>query len=418
MANRRFYDGFKFTGELAVPKQEDKIVQETTYDSGWKKVALRVGVKESQTNSQFINLDGMIPPTQGYEMSKPHKDGEGKKVKFQYKDRLSSVVVDNVADFAKITVDMETDFEKKKERISLQMKIRNLLNKDTLTDEDKAKLKEYQEEVEAKSDNVHKFVCEIDVVEFIKENLETFKAHKVRITGNYAKTTSKAKYYTQYQPKMIELVAPDTANELKVSVDFYFDKDALDQASFKEEKKIYVNGYIKGYDSKAQAEKYYPQQFVIDANKLDMENPKHVGILEFIKTTFAVKGKNIHHIPVEFNTYNGSERVEFTIDMLEPRHKLQIELGLKTIEDYRPRGGFVLGDKVSEFKFAKLLDADYKDGAEDTEITISEFEDMIATSSADTVKLEDVKKPVKAEPKEEKVEEPEAEEDMFGGLFG
>ena len=113
-----------------------------------------------------------------------------------------------------------------------------------------------------------------------------------------------------------------------------------------------------------------------------MEIPKHVGRLDFIRSTFKVKGKNVFHIPVEFNTYNGSQQVEFTIDMLEERHRTQVELGLKTLDDYKPKGGFILGGKVSEFRFAKLLDADYPDGAEDTEINTSEFEDMIESVKA------------------------------------
>lgn len=414
---KKFYNTFRFTGDLSVPNDEKKLIQEVTFDSGWKKVSLKIGVKESKANAQFVNMEAMIPPKDTFELTKPHKDGNGKKVKYQYKDRNSSAVTDNVADFSKIVVDIETDFEKKKERIGLQMKIRNLLKKDTLTDDDKEKLASYEKEHEEKSDNVHKFVNEMDVIDFIKENMDLFKARKVRISGNYSKTTSKGNYYTSYKPTTIELVAADTENSLKVSLDIYFDKDALDAADFKTDKKVYVNGYIKGYDSKAESDVYFPQQFIIDASKLDLEgNDKHKAIFEFIKSTFTVKGKNVFHIPVEFNTYNGSEMVEFTIDMLEPRHRQQVELGLKKLDDYKPKGGFVLGDFIQEFKFTKLLDTDYKDGAEDTEVTVSELEEMVATSSAETVKADDVKvKP----PKEEVVEETQEEEtDPFAGLFG
>lgn len=404
MAQKRFYSTFRFTGELQIPNDEKKLIQETVYDSGWTKRALKIGVKESKTNSQFVNMEGMIPGSTSFELKKPHKDGGDKKIKFPFKDRNTSAVSDSVADFAKIVVDLETDFEKKKDRISLQMKVRNITQKDTITEEDKIKLGEYRKELEEKSDNVHKFVCEVDAVDFLKENIEVLKAHKVRISGNFSRTTSKGKYYTSYQPSMIELVPSETKNELKVSTDIYFDKDSIDETDFKEDKKIYVNGYIKGYDSKTQSEKYYPQQFVIDASKLDMENPKHVGRLDFIRSTFKVKGKNVFHIPVEFNTYNGSQQVEFTIDMLEERHRTQVELGLKTLEDYKPKGGFILGGKVSEFRFAKLLDADYPDGAEDTEINTSEFEDMIATSSAETVSVEEVKSKETDEVKEESTE--------------
>lgn len=389
MANK-FYNTFRFTGELAIPNDETKLTASTKFDSGWSKLSMKMGVKESQTNAQFVTLDAMIPPTESYEMSKPHKEGSGKKVKYQYKDRNSNVVIDNISDFAKITVDFETDFERKKERISLQMKIRNLLKKDTLTDDDKEKLNTYKDKVVELSDNVHEFVNEIDVIGFLKQNIEELKSHKIRISGNVEKSTSKGKYYTNYKFDKLEFVDGETKNELKVSCDVFFDKDSIDESDFKETKKILVSGYVKSYDNMVKEDRYYPHQFVIDASRLDMENDKHVAKLNFIKDTFKVKGKDMYHIPVEFNLYNGSEQVEFTIDMLEPRHRQQIELGLKTLDDYRPRGGYVLGDRVQELKFAKLLDTDFSDGAEDTEMTIGEFEDLIATSSAD-MSIKDVK---------------------------
>ena len=409
MANK-FYNTFRFTGEVAVPKEESKLTSMTKFDSGWSKLSMKLGVKESQTNSQFVTLDAMIPPTETYEMAKPHKDGSGKKVKYQYKDRQSGVVIDNVSDFAKLTVDFETDFDKKSERIQLQMKIRNLLQRDTLTDDDKEKLNTYKQQVVELSDNVHTFVNEIDVINFLQDNMEIVKAHKIRITGNVDKSTSKGKYYTNYKFDKFEFVDAETKNELKVSCDMYFDKDAVDESDFKDTKKVMVNTFIKSYDGITKEDRYYPQQFVIDAAKLDMENEKHVARLNFIKDTFKVKGKNVYHIPVELNLYNGSARVEFTIDMLEPRHRQQIELELKTLDDYKPKGGFVLGDRLTELKFSKLLDGNFEDGAEDTEISISEFEELVATSSAD-VNIRDVKKK-EVEKIEDSTQDAEEDDDL------
>ncbi len=416
---KKIYNKFNFVGEIITPRDADKLIKEVTFDSGWGKKEIKIGIKASQSNSQFVNMECMIPPTQTYEMSKPSKE-QGSKITYAYKDRNQSAVIDNVADYALLKVDMETDFEKKKERIKAQMRVRNLLQRDTLTDDDKEKLKEYQAEVVAKSDNIHTFVNEIDMIDFIKNNLETFKAHKVKISGNYEKTTSKGKYYTSYKPQMIELVAPETPNALTVAVDFFFTKDAVDKADFKSEGKIRIDGYIKGYDSKAKIDKYYPQQFVVSSEKLDLENnEKHKALFDFIVSTYTVKGKNVFHMPTEFNIYNGVEQVEFTIDMLSQRHKTQIELGLKTLDDYKPRGGFANGNNVSEFKFARMNDKDeaFQNGAEDTNVTISELEDAIATSSEETTTVT-VSKPSPSEAETRPFISDGEEEELFGDLFG
>ena len=414
MANK-FYNTFSFIGEATVPRESDKLTQGTKFDSGWAKLSMKLGVKESQSNSQYVTLDAMLPPTDTYEMAKPHKDGEGKKIKFQYKDRNSSAVIDNVSNFAMLVVDFETDFEKKAERIQLQMKIRNLLQRETLSDEDNEKLAEYKKKVEELSDNIHTFVNEVDVINFLVKNIETIKQNKIKITGNVDKSTSKGKYYTNYKFNRFEFVPQDTKNELKVSCDLYFDKDAVDETDFKTEKKIILNTYVKSYDGTVKEDRYYPQQIIIDASKVDLENPKHVAKLDFTKDTFKVKGKNVYHIPAELKVLNGSTMVEFTIDMLEPRHRLQVELGSKKLEDYKPKGGYVIGDKVSEIRFVNIIDNDYPDGAEDTEISVKEFEDLIATSSADKTIQEVKKEQVK---QDEVVVVQDAEDDELDELFG
>ena len=63
--------------------------------------------------------------------------------------------------------------------------------------------------------------------------------------------------------------------------------------------------------------------------------------------------------------------------MLTEAQKEQIELGIKTLEDFRPRGT-LFGDRIDEFRLLDpQLKGDFADGLLESEDTMEEFEDKI-----------------------------------------
>ena len=124
-----------------------------------------------------------------------------------------------------------------------------------------------------------------------------------------------------------------------------------------------------------------------------------------------VKNKNMVHILWDCVLIRGAETVEFTEDMLTENQKEQIELGIRTLDDFKPKGA-ILGGRVNEYRlFDPKLTGDFADGLVDTEMKESEFEEMVYAPAVDE-KLDDVVEKAEAKTEESKTEEIE-DDDLF-----
>ena len=89
-----------------------------------------------------------------------------------------------------------------------------------------------------------------------------------------------------------------------------------------------------------------------------------------------------------------------------------VELGLKTIDDFRPRDR-VLGERITEFRLiAPELKGKFADGLIDTEIKSKEFDEMIYTPPRTESMGEDEQEEIanskakaKSEPEDEDVDD-------------
>lgn len=414
----RFYNSFDFVGDLLVPNDTNKLFTTQTFDSGARKASLKIGIKESGSNGIFVTTEAWLPKVEGQPLKRPtgEKDDNGKAilVEIPYADRLTPTALDSVAHYCISTVDLETDQDVKKRRYELINKIRNREEKE-MTDENKTTIEQYKKELEEKSKNLHRFIDDLDFITFIKNNIETLKKHKVRITGNVVKSESKGKTYMNYVPNKVEIVSDDYENRLFIVADVYFDKNCIDDSMFEESKKLLVNGYLMNRDNIAKADRFYPQQFIINASKVNFEDEKQVALFDFLKGMFNVDGDTFHHLTWEVNAYRGAEEKEFTYDDLTPSQKALVDMDIKNVEDFKPRGQYLGGNVDELLLIVPKLEGDFANGAVDSLITEEEFIQLIAKSTAD-VKAEDVKKD---SPKQETLAQPQ--EDMAAklkGLFG
>ena len=122
----------------------------------------------------------------------------------------------------------------------------------------------------------------------------------------------------------------------------------------------------------------------------------------------------MQHLLWECVMLNGSEAVEFDESQLTKAQKEQVELGIRKLEDFKPAGS-IFGDRINEYRlFDPKLTGDFADGLVDTEMTVSEFEEVIFAPAKDE-KLDDVvkKSETKETPpfKEDEKEEPEVDDD-------
>lgn len=378
----RLYNVFEFVGNISIPKNKEKFYEVKESDSGWSGHRLNFSVQESKTNSVFVEMYGgysKVKQNKVFSFGKGTEKVKGTKLEIPWEDRSNPETVDMVADFKKIVIDLTTDQEVKERVNQLLYEIRSLEYQDERTEDDNKKLKELKEELQLKGIHRNEFIHEYDAVVFLANAIEEYKDHKFRLTGAVEYNEWKGKFHRKFKPSLIEIVPNDTPSQLRATMDIFFTKDAVDDKDFKEDKKVFVNGYVIDYHGKAKKDMFYPQQFVINAQKLDFENKQHVGRFEFLKNKFNVKGKGVYHLQWVVNIFRGADRVEFTFDDLTPQQKEAVEFGFSKLEDFAPKGG-MLGETVYENRLVKPVlehindHNDFREGAVESTYEVDELE--------------------------------------------
>ena len=238
-------------------------------------------------------------------------------------------------------------------------------------------------------DERKEFISPYDAVAYLKEHADDLKDSKVGITCNVDKNIYKGKISDRYTIRNIYSVDEDKKEILRITGDFFFNKESLDTSEWKENKKLIINGYVQAYISEKKKTMYVPQTIVLDCGKLDFENEKHVSLLEFKlalincgfkdgKISTKLKSNIMYKMGVILRYINSAQEVEFDESMLSDTQKKAISLGLKTIEDYA-RSNRVYGERITEFKLIDFqIEKDtYSDGCVDLEIKAAEFEEDI-----------------------------------------
>lgn len=393
MANLSRNNKFDFVGTLKYGK--DVVVTRQLGSSKWSSTRANVMIQDGD-NTQFLNVEYMHEPGMKTAVIFD-KDGERQDIDLSMTNSKS--VIENCADFMKTTIDLETDFEKKKEYVSLIFKKRNheFKKEEDKTQEDFDKVVEYTKQIKEMATNRHEFAHMKDVIKFLEDNKELLDNKKVRVRGDVKTNYYNGSTTLKYVPSEIELVDEAFENQMRATTDFFFEKGCIEDD--KKAKKVIVNGYICERIKKKDT--LMPFNLVIDYGKLDLENEQHVGLLEFMKGTFDVKDKKqIHKIGLFLSIFSGRESAEFNEDMLTPQQKLNIKFGLATMEDYMPKGN-VYGERTSEIKMISADYKTYKDGAVEV-FPIKELCDYLVvekekSDSANTTQEEALSKDVNTE---------------------
>jgi hypothetical protein len=116
-----------------------------------------------------------------------------------------------------------------------------------------------------------------------------------------------------------------------------------------------------------------------------------MGIIKFYESIFKNKKKTLFHIPLRCSVKEGAEEIDFDESLLTDFQRMQIELGLKKLEDYAPKGGKYYGNRVSEIRFLGTRDDidGFDEGALEVDIETDEM--VIATSKPKQQTIEEVK---------------------------
>jgi len=333
---------FNATGELKFNSLESKLPwkREGKTKKGDKYTSLNIAVASTKSNRLMTEIFGMMQD----EIKTMDTDNE--KISIDWDDRNDPEVIKKVASYKKHIANIDGDDRKE-------------------------------------------FIADYDFVKYLVENVDDLKDGLYTITGTSQLNEYNGKLSQRFQIQNIYKAADDVKKQLKVTFDFYYTASGIDLSDWKEEKKIRISGYTTAYVASEKKNMYVAQDAVIDASKIQFDNPKHVKLLEFKlrqlglgledgKPVNNLKKNKVFKMQVICSYFNGAEEVEITPDMLSENQKMALELGLKTLDSFKD--ATVYGDRIIEYKIVDFnLKNEYADGFITLDEKPSEFEEMIYT---------------------------------------
>lgn len=263
------------------------------------------------------------------------------------------------------------------------------------------------------------FLSPYDFVCYVGDNIDLVKGKRFVVTGRVTKNEYKGKILDKFTiQNMYEIESYDERkNQLRVNGDFYFCKDSIDIAEWKDSHKIYLNGWTRENIDKDHKNVYVAKQVIFDCHKADLDNENHfervnfqlkqIGLAIDENKSIACKLKKSKYYQIGINLAytNGNEEVEFDESQLTENQKTMIKLGLAELSDFKPKGNIYGERRVSYFYKGFDLRGDYADGMIPTDD--NEFEDKIYTpASMET--LADIMNPP------EPTEQDQELDDLFG----
>ena len=339
---------FTFIGQLDANDKDENakgyFLRDGKTKNGNPYQSINLSVIQEKNNRAYVELFGM-------QSSKIQTlDNDMKKTEIDWDDRFDEDVVNDVANFKKTVVKIG---EEKREYIS-----------------------------------------PYDAIEYIIKNFNNLKGKTVCVTGQRKKNVYNNKITDRFEISSIKTVDDeDVKNRLTVNMELLFNKDSIDIADWKDERKVIINAWTDEYMSDVRENRYVPQQIIFDCSKVDFENEKHLKMVKFRLKMFGcdldennkivvkLKGKKLYSIGIETSFINGQEKVDFDESMLTETQKEALELGLKTLDEMRPAGS-VYGERVVVYKlkgFDMRAEGKYADGYVEEELTQSEFEEKLYT---------------------------------------
>ena len=403
---------FNFVGEIIIPKDTEKFKAYSVeiLKDKWEKRTLTLNVscgdnKHSIRVQDFGDKD--INNRVIYTMLNKNADGKFTSVKIDFKDREDKIK--DIAPFKKFVLDTGDADERAK---IYNIKNRYEKDEDSVTEEEKTKYNITSEEdieklIEKSYSERKEFICEYDFINSLYDTFsnDKYKNCKFKVTGNYQFTKSivngETKYYTEYIPTRVIRVKSDTEYESTMSAEIIY-KDSSNIVTTENidgVKNTVFNGWLVNYNKNykkddTNSEKDISMPISINMNTFsDKSLEKFKDKLDIISVSSEYKV-----IGLVINCIDGSPTLSFTEDMLTEDEKADIECGFYTFEDLKKEKGYLKGEKIKEFRFAKI-GTGYTGGGKDTAYPSSMFEnvdnktdtdDEISDIDLDDINLDDI----------------------------
>ena len=366
---------FSFCGTPVIPKQKadtkrpfckeiskkDEKTKETK-----KMLSMTFGIKETDMNMAFVEA------FDSQQKVIKTMDVDNEKMDVDWDDRFDEDIIEKVANYRKYIVDLGDEHGGRQE-----------------------------------------FITAYDMIEHLREHLPNYDG-RVVVTGQFTRDwyAKKKTYFSKFRIQNVFAAPEERKNRLLLTMDLFYNKSSLDDSDFDENKKMTLDCYIEQYINKDEGRNYVPIQVVFSGAKYDLENEKHKKLFDYKMKYIKVKNKNMVHIPWEIVLLRGAEEAEFDESMLTDSQREQVELGIKSVDDFRPKGN-IYGDRIDEFRlFEPKLEGDYADGVLECDDTADEFEEKIFVPAADET-MEEAKKNSKSAKSKSKKDEDDDDEPPF-----
>lgn len=350
---------FNFCGKISLPKATEKFkpIEKKDFTSGWMNTTVKFNCV-SDTNRLLCVAQGGKWKTDSKNtvktFSKTYTDENGKKVKGQqieiaWDKRFDEEEVAKVAGFKKFTVDTGDV----KQRYLLRDLVKAFEDgevTDEMLEQAGVTTKEEAEEALKKNEAKRKsFISEWDFAEYVAKVAasEKFKDKLFYVSGYYdvQRNAENGNWYTNYRVNRLVLAKEDAEASTEMKMTVYFTEDCIDDESFEENSKAFLNGYINYYDNNCKANGFKPVSIVIRDEKL----------LKAMKKKLSAEEDEVKSIGIVVKVIEGAERKEIRFEDLDEDTQDDISCGLLDFEEVRKAlGGNVVGDRISELRFDSL----------------------------------------------------------------
>jgi hypothetical protein len=160
---------------------------------------------------------------------------------------------------------------------------------------------------------------------------------------------------------------------LTAQLELSYDKNALDTTDDNYVLSCYTNEYI----DKEHGNMYVPMIVNFDTSNLEKTNERH---MKYLKSRLGYLRDNVGRDEIasliwDCKYVRGAEEAEFDESMLTDAQREEIEIGAKTIEDFKNK---VYGNNKEIFKLTSpALVGKYKDGLVKLDLSVEDFEEKI-----------------------------------------
>lgn len=363
---------FSFVGYLKPSKNSEdrKNFEVKTYDSGWMSERLRfMVVADNNTHFVEINAGKWKDDSKNviYSYIKGDANKKGEAIQIPWSKRNDESVIEKIAGFRVMTVDLDT-YQHRKE----------------IEDSGDA-------EAIAKSNSKRKhFLAGTEFCEYVNKlvNSDKIANVKFRVNGNVTYTYSEKndRYYSTYEVTKIYRVDDSVELSSEVNIDFYFTKHAVDSDDYDETGKAIVNGWTPFYDSSTKKNWYCP---ITLAMRLGTDDKGKKQLKGWKKIFEKFEDDEIRRILLSCEQINGAQKVDITYDDLDEDTKDNIDFGIISLEDViKDLGGQMYGDRIQEIRINKP-GRGFTKGSETTMYTVDDMNKKPVREIAAKVKADD-----------------------------